>query len=1120
VTALANGNYVVTSFYWDNDTITDAGAVTFGSGTGGVSGLISETNSLVGSSAYDQVGMLDFDSSTSGVTALANGNYVITSAHWDNETVFDAGAVTFGDGTSGVTGVISESNSLVGSTDYDYVGLRDVYDDDLGYYVGVSGVTELTNGNYVVSSPDWDNGSITDAGAVTFGNGTSGVNGVVSATNSLVGSTDYDTVGYSDNGSSGVTVLTNGNYVVNSSHWDNDSIYDAGAVTLGDGINGITGEISSTNSLVGTSWQDYVGIDGVTALTNGNYVVISSGWDNDTILDAGAVTFGNGTSGVIGAVSETNSLVGTSFFNQVGSDGVVALTNGNYVVSSSNWTYDSIYDAGAVTFGDGTTGVTGAVSAANSLVGESDDDNLGTSDFGTTAVTALANGNYVVTSFYWDNGTIADAGAVTFGDGSSGVSGLISETNSLVGSSAYDNLGFQGVTALSNGNYVVTSSYWDNNTATDAGAVTFGEGTSGVTGVVSDTNSLVGVSEFDNLGMDGVRVLSNGNYVVISSDWDNGTAVDAGAVSIGDGDTGVSGRVSFYNSVTGMTGPAKIHDIIRDEVNNNVLVVFENEEKVWAFSQSTDLPPLAFDPLSHLALYENAAEQTVSLTGISADYDEVVPLRVTAVSNNTDLIPDPVVTYTSPGSTGSLAFTPVADQTGFATITVTLESGGLDGDLDTSEDNDFIQRTLNVTVSTRIDIDLRVVDSPTVSDANGEVSQLPENQDWVSEWETFWVELWVTTDSTSSQGIASVGLDLNYLTQYTSATTIQYGAGFSLNQTGAVNDSIGSVENLYAETNATGLGISDYLLFARIKFESLAGDHVDLDIINESIGPYDLGLTVDSLETAVHSDNLLSLNLNSPGTTSIWANPFDLNDDDEINFRDLVTFAGAYYLVPSESDYDYAYFADLNQDDEVNFRDLVIFASNYGKSKQSQSTMYFPPSFPDVWNQELQISLLPQTSTTASPLTQPEADSLLQTAVQEVSPSLSVEDQQKLASVTIEVVDLPGATLGQAVSDTIYIDRDAAGYGWFVDTDPLDHSEFQYDSRLSLIALPGSEADGLVDLWTVVVHELGHLLGYEHAGEGVMEATLDPGVRNLAEWNDETDDFFASLKDETELLAF
>ena len=61
----------------------------------------------------------------------------------------------------------------------------------------------------MVRSPDWDNGAVMDAGAVTWGSGTSGVSGTVSAANSLVGSTAGDRVGYR-----GVTALSNGNYVV------------------------------------------------------------------------------------------------------------------------------------------------------------------------------------------------------------------------------------------------------------------------------------------------------------------------------------------------------------------------------------------------------------------------------------------------------------------------------------------------------------------------------------------------------------------------------------------------------------------------------------------------------------------------------------------------------------------------------------------------------------------------------------------------------------------------------------------------------------------------------------------------------------------------------------------
>ena len=46
-------------------------------------------------------------------------------------------------------------------------------------------------------------------------------------------------------------------------------------------------------------------------------------------------------------------------------------------------------------------------------------------------------------------------------------------------------------------------------------------------------------------------------------------------------------------------------------------------------------------------------------------------LTVTATSNNTGLIPNPTVTYTSPNTIGSISFTPVVNQTGTATITIT-----------------------------------------------------------------------------------------------------------------------------------------------------------------------------------------------------------------------------------------------------------------------------------------------------------------------------------------------------------------------------------------------------------------------------------------------------------------
>ena len=55
---------------------------------------------------------------------------------------------------------------------------------------------------------------------------------------------------------------------------------------------------------------------------------------------------------------------------------------------------------------------------------------------------------------------------------------MVSPTNPLVGSTANDFVG-SSITALRNGNYVVGSSNRDNGAATNAGAATFGSGTTG-----------------------------------------------------------------------------------------------------------------------------------------------------------------------------------------------------------------------------------------------------------------------------------------------------------------------------------------------------------------------------------------------------------------------------------------------------------------------------------------------------------------------------------------------------------------------------------------------------------------------------------------------------------------
>jgi hypothetical protein len=537
VTALPNGHYVVASpnfgRYLANDKV--RGAVTWCDGTKGATGVVSTVNSLVGkatSSYEDKVGY-------GGIVVLNNAecDYVVQSPFWYLGTKSGLGAATWCRGTNAFPiGVVTNSNSLVGTNSSDYVGLY---------------VTALSNGHYVVASPNWKNGNQANAGAVTWCDGTAGRTGAVSTANSLVGTNQYDYVGFY------VTALANGHYVVASPNWKNGAQANAGAVTWCDGTVGRTGAVSTANSLVGANGSDQVGRY-VTALSNGHYVVASPNWKNGTQANAGAVTWCNGTTGLGGVVSVDNSLVGSTAGDQVGY-GVCVLPNGNYVVASPYWDTDVLADLGAVTWCNGTTGRFGTVSTNNSLVGSTASDQVG------YGVCALSNGNYVVASPYWDNRDATDAGAVTWGNGTQGVIGAVSPNNSLVGNSTNDAVGSRGVCALATGNYVVASPSWtsiyDENIGVwyGLGAVTWGNGTLGVTGVVSDANSLVGTHAYDQVGSDGVCALANGNYVVASPVWTpsydaaNYTWIGLGAVTWGDGNQGVAGEVSAANSLVGST---------------------------------------------------------------------------------------------------------------------------------------------------------------------------------------------------------------------------------------------------------------------------------------------------------------------------------------------------------------------------------------------------------------------------------------------------------------------------------------------------------------------------------------------------------------------------------------
>ncbi len=150
----------------------------------------------------------------------------------------------------------------------------------------------------------------------------------------------------------------------------------------------------------------------------------------------------------------------------------------------------------------------------------------------------------------------------------------------------------------------------------------------------------------------------------------------------------------------------------------------------------------------------------------------------------------------------------------------------------------------------------------------------------------------------------------------------------------------------------------------------------------------------------------------------------------------------------------------------------------------------------------------------ASAVTDADIYSIVAEAAYRLEETFGSRAATALAGVSVEVTDLPGKLLGATTDGKILIDDDAAGYGWFVDPTPGEDEEFAWLASDVLSARSDTAAEGRADLLTTVMHEMGHVLGFEHADEGLMFETLPLGVRRLPSETNVLDHVFASLDDD------
>ncbi len=317
-----------------------------------------------------------------------------------------------------------------------------------------------------------------------------------------------------------------------------DRVFGSGTLTAtGQGGGSTGGEIKVLGNeivLLGASLDASGDAGGGTVLIGGDFQgknpavqnATSSSINFSTTINADARTAGDGGKVIVWSDAKTQ------FYGSIFARGGATSGDGGFIEVSGkeNLVFGGMADAGAPNGKPGTLlldpkfiviDAAGGGGVASSLLA---DPNPGTGDQFGTRVVVLPNNNVVVTDPL-DDLVASDAGAVYLFNGTTGA--LIS---ALTGGAANDQVGSgggatPGVTRLVNGNYVVSSPNWANGAATFAGAVTFGNGTTGVAGTVSPANSLVGTNTADLVGQggdtSGVIALANGNYAVSEIFWQN-----------------------------------------------------------------------------------------------------------------------------------------------------------------------------------------------------------------------------------------------------------------------------------------------------------------------------------------------------------------------------------------------------------------------------------------------------------------------------------------------------------------------------------------------------------------------------------------------------------------------
>ncbi len=249
------------------------------------------------------------------------------------------------------------------------------------------------------------------------------------------------------------------------------------------------------------------------------------------------------------------------------------------------------------------------------------------------------------------------------------------------------------------------------------------------------------------------------------------------------------------------------------------------------------------------------------------------------------------------------------------------------------------------------DFEIRVVTTPTPVN-QGEVTSLPNNLQYIDEWDNVYVEVYGRAPA--GYAIQNAVVTINFdPAHYEFSTAIGRG------QDSQLRYSVSFTEDNSASGQVTvgfsspfeNVGDDKYGLIGRIQLSSLrevphSGPNGNIQpVVSSPIGlehaSPTLTRTLDSVKLISSSDSA------TPVTFDVWPVMYDVDDSGQVALSDFVGFVSSFGTSVGDPNFDRRF--DYDRNGSISLFDFSLFVANFGQSRSAGGTRQYHSSFPQAF---------------------------------------------------------------------------------------------------------------------------------------------------------------------------